>query len=222
MTAKPGDAPPIRATYRLQFHREFTFRDATCLVPYLADLGVSHVYASPITEARPGSTHGYDIVNHNRLNPDVGSDDDFREFAAALRAHEMGLIVDFVPNHMGIGPDNAWWLDVLEWGRGIAVRALFRHQLAPDARRSRRARAAAGRRRPIRRNSRKGRDRAALRSGGRQLQRVVFRSPFSDFAALLCRDPRRRRRRARPLWRAISRPWRQAARRSGARAARPS
>jgi (1->4)-alpha-D-glucan 1-alpha-D-glucosylmutase len=117
MTAKRGDAPPIRATYRLQFNREFTFRDATCLVPYLADLGVSHVYASPITEARPGSTHGYDIINHNRLNPDVGSDDDFREFAAALRAHEMGLIVDFVPNHMGIGPDNAWWLDVLEWGQ---------------------------------------------------------------------------------------------------------
>jgi (1->4)-alpha-D-glucan 1-alpha-D-glucosylmutase len=109
--------PQIRATYRLQFHRGFTFSDATRLVPYLAELGVSHVYASPITEARPGSTHGYDIVDHNRLNPEIGGDDDFREFAAALRAHGMGLIVDFVPNHMGIGTDNAWWLDVLEWGQ---------------------------------------------------------------------------------------------------------
>ncbi|MBV8119929.1 MAG: malto-oligosyltrehalose synthase [Alphaproteobacteria bacterium] len=116
MTAAKGEAPPIRATYRLQFHRGFTFRDAARLVPYLDALGVSHVYASPITEARPGSTHGYDIINHNRLNPEIGGEVDFRVFAAALRAHGMGLIVDFVPNHMGIGPDNAWWLDVLEWG----------------------------------------------------------------------------------------------------------
>ena len=117
MSAKSDDAPPIRATYRLQFHRDFTFRDATRLVPYLAALGISHVYASPITEARPGSVHGYDIIDHNRLNPEVGSDRDFDELAATLHAHEMGLIVDFVPNHMGIGPDNTWWLDVLEWGQ---------------------------------------------------------------------------------------------------------
>ncbi|HXC90395.1 MAG TPA: malto-oligosyltrehalose synthase [Stellaceae bacterium] len=117
MSGRSANAPPIRATYRLQFHRDFTFRDATRLVPYLAALGVSHLYASPITEARPGSTHGYDIVNHNRLNPEVGSDDDFRELSAALRANGMGLIVDFVPNHMGIGSENAWWLDVLEWGQ---------------------------------------------------------------------------------------------------------
>ena len=117
MNSARSDAPPIRATYRLQFHRDFTFRHATDLVPYLAALGVSHVYASPITEARPGSTHGYDIINHNRLNPEIGSNEDFHALAAALRAHGMGLIVDFVPNHMGIGPDNAWWLDVLEWGQ---------------------------------------------------------------------------------------------------------
>ena len=117
MSAERSEAPPIRATYRLQFHRDFTFRDATDLVPYLAALGISHVYASPITEARPGSTHGYDIINHNRLNPEIGSEKNFHAFTAALRAHGMGLIVDFVPNHMGIGPDNAWWLDVLEWGQ---------------------------------------------------------------------------------------------------------
>lgn len=107
---------PPSATYRLQFHRDFTFRNALELVPYLAELGVSHIYASPITEARPGSTHGYDIVNHNRLNPEIGSEEDFRALVDALHQRDMGLILDIVPNHMGIGPDNAWWLDVLEWG----------------------------------------------------------------------------------------------------------
>src|SRR5579862_2965437 len=108
-------APP-RATYRLQFNRDFTFRDALALVPYLAELGISHLYASPLTEARPGSTHGYDIVDHNRLNREIGTDAEFRELVAALRERGMGLILDIVPNHMGIGADNAWWLDVLEWG----------------------------------------------------------------------------------------------------------
>ena len=103
-----------RATYRLQFHRGFTFRDALGLVPYLAELGVSHIYASPITEARPGSNHGYDIVNHNRLNPEIGTADEFRALVAALRVRGMGLVLDIVPNHMGVGADNAWWLDVLE------------------------------------------------------------------------------------------------------------
>ena len=117
MSEQPPGKIPIRATYRLQFHRGFTFRDATGLAPYLAALGISHLYASPITEARPGSTHGYDIIDHNRLNPEIGNEQDFAELTAALRAHEMGLIVDFVPNHMGIGADNVWWLDVLEWGR---------------------------------------------------------------------------------------------------------
>lgn len=108
-------APP-RATYRLQFHQGFTFRDATALLPYLAELGISHIYASPLTEARPGSTHGYDIVSHNRLNPEIGTEEEFNSLIAALHERGMGLILDIVPNHMGIGPDNAWWLDVLEWG----------------------------------------------------------------------------------------------------------
>ncbi|HVH79620.1 MAG TPA: malto-oligosyltrehalose synthase [Stellaceae bacterium] len=107
---------PPHATYRLQFHRGFTFRDALALVPYLASLGVSHVYASPLTEARPASTHGYDIVNHRRLNPEIGTEDEFQALVAALRHHGMGLILDIVPNHMGIGADNHWWMDVLEWG----------------------------------------------------------------------------------------------------------
>ena len=78
----------IRATYRLQFQREFTFSDATRLVPYLAALGISHVYASPITEARPGSTHGYDIIDHSRLNPEIGIEEQFPlRLTAALHAH---------------------------------------------------------------------------------------------------------------------------------------
>jgi (1->4)-alpha-D-glucan 1-alpha-D-glucosylmutase len=116
----------IRATYRLQFHRHFTFRDATRLVPYLATLGISHIYASPIMKARPGSPHGYDIIDHNQLNPEIGSEADFQSLIDALHAHGMGLILDFVPNHMGVGGnDNAWWLDVLEWGQESPFAAYF-------------------------------------------------------------------------------------------------
>jgi (1->4)-alpha-D-glucan 1-alpha-D-glucosylmutase len=135
MSGRSAGEIAIRATYRLQFHSEFTFRDAAQLVPYLAALGVSHVYASPITEARPGSTHGYDIIDHNRLNPEIGSEEEFRRLTAALHAHGMGLIVDFVPNHMGIGGDNAWWRDVLEWGEQSPFASYFDinwHALRPD------------------------------------------------------------------------------------------
>ena len=105
------------ATYRLQFHGGFTFAQARALVPYLARLGISHVYASPFFRAAPGSTHGYDICDHNALNPEVGSREDFEAFSAELKAHGLGLIVDFVPNHMGIeGALNPWWRDVLENG----------------------------------------------------------------------------------------------------------
>ena len=76
-------------------------------------------------EARPGSTHGYDIIDHNRLNPEIGTEADFRAMVDALHAHGMGLILDFVPNHMGIGSDNAWWLDILEWGQESPYAAYF-------------------------------------------------------------------------------------------------
>ena len=106
-----------RATYRLQFNREFTFADATRVVPYLERLGISHVYASPILKARPGSMHGYDVTDHTRLNPELGTQEDFEALVATLHEHGMGLIVDIVPNHLGVlGDDNAWWLDVLENG----------------------------------------------------------------------------------------------------------
>ena len=115
-----------RATYRLQLHRDFGFADATALVPYLAGLGISHIYLSPWLKARPGSTHGYDIVDHGRLNPELGSDDDFAALAASLAAHGMGQMADIVPNHMGVmGSDNAWWLDVLENGRASQYAGYF-------------------------------------------------------------------------------------------------
>ena len=120
----PPDAP--RSTYRLQFHREFTFCDALAIVDYLADLGITHVYASPILAARPGSTHGYDIVDHNRLNPEIGSPEEFDALVAALHARGLGLVLDVVPNHMGVGgKDNAWWLDVLEWGEDSPYAPFF-------------------------------------------------------------------------------------------------
>ena len=111
-------APPIvpRATYRLQFHKEFGFEDARRIVPYLAALGISHLYASPLTMARPGSLHGYDVIDFNRLNPELGDEAAFEALIAELQAHDMGLLLDFVPNHMGVGSDSPWWLDVLEWG----------------------------------------------------------------------------------------------------------
>jgi (1->4)-alpha-D-glucan 1-alpha-D-glucosylmutase len=110
-------APPPRATYRLQFHKDFTFDQAAAIVPYLKRLGISHVYASPIHKARPGSTHGYDIVDHSAINPELGGEEGFYRLSDALRENGLGLVLDIVPNHMGIGgADNPWWLSVLEWG----------------------------------------------------------------------------------------------------------
>ncbi|HEU4626197.1 MAG TPA: malto-oligosyltrehalose synthase [Steroidobacteraceae bacterium] len=115
-----------RATYRLQLNGTFTFRDATALIPYLAALGISHVYCSPYFRARPGSMHGYDVVDHNALNPEIGTEADFEEFVATLRAHGMGHIVDFVPNHVGImGAENAAWMDVLEHGQDSKFAEFF-------------------------------------------------------------------------------------------------
>jgi len=126
MTGGDAGSHALRATYRLQFHQGFGFRDAQALVPYLAELGVSHLYASPLLEARPGSTHGYDIIRHDRLNPEIGTPEEFAALIRALAAHGMGLILDIVPNHMGIGGrDNAWWLDVLEWGEASPYAAYF-------------------------------------------------------------------------------------------------
>jgi (1->4)-alpha-D-glucan 1-alpha-D-glucosylmutase len=105
------------STYRLQFNRQFTFRHAREIVPYLDALGISDCYASPYFQARAESLHGYDITDHNKLNAAIGSRAEYDAWIADLHAHGMGQIVDFVPNHMGIGePLNQWWMDVLENG----------------------------------------------------------------------------------------------------------
>jgi len=105
------------ATYRLQLHHQFTFRDAAEIVPYLAQLGVSDLYASPYLQARPGSLHGYDITNHAALNPEIGTEEDHARLCGLLREHGLGHLLDIVPNHMGIaGGTNPWWWDVLENG----------------------------------------------------------------------------------------------------------
>ena len=115
-----------RATARLQLHRDFNLDDAATVVPYYAALGVSHLYTSPLLTARPGSMHGYDIVDHGAINPELGGEQALRRLVAALRRHGMGLIADIVPNHMGVGgADNAWWLDVLEWGRASPYATFF-------------------------------------------------------------------------------------------------
>ncbi|MCQ4310518.1 malto-oligosyltrehalose synthase [Pseudomonas stutzeri] len=108
----------LSATLRLQFHRDFTLDDATALVDYFADLGISHLYASPLLTARPGSMHGYDVIDPTRINPELGGEPALRRLVDALRAKGMGLILDIVSNHMAVGGSgNPWWLDVLEWGR---------------------------------------------------------------------------------------------------------
>jgi (1->4)-alpha-D-glucan 1-alpha-D-glucosylmutase len=104
------------ATYRLQFNSSFGFRAAIGIVPYLHDLGISDIYASPIFRARIGSTHGYDVADHNQLNPELGSEDDFRELVTALQSRGMGLLQDTVPNHMAYSAENPLIHDVLERG----------------------------------------------------------------------------------------------------------
>ena len=119
------DVPPLIATYRLQFNASFTLADARALVPYLHRLGVSHVYASPLLAARPGSTHGYDVVDPRRVNPELGGEPALRALSAALAEHGMGLVLDIVPNHMGTGPANPFWDDVLAHGRASAYADWF-------------------------------------------------------------------------------------------------
>ena len=109
-------AIPI-ATYRVQLTASFDFDAAAAIVPYLKALGITHLYASPFMTARKGSAHGYDVVDHTRINPELGGEDGFERLSQALKRDDLGLILDFVPNHVGVHfADNPWWLDVLEWG----------------------------------------------------------------------------------------------------------
>jgi (1->4)-alpha-D-glucan 1-alpha-D-glucosylmutase len=114
------------ATYRVQLHKGFRFADAIELVPYLARLGITHLYTSPFLKARPGSAHGYDVIDHNAVNPEIGTERELLKLLETLKRHDMGLVPDLVPNHMGVlHADNAWWLDVLEKGRRSAYAKFF-------------------------------------------------------------------------------------------------
>ena len=118
--------PILRATQRLQFHAGFTLDDARLQVPYFARMGISHLYASPLLTARDGSMHGYDVVDPTRVSPALGGEAALRRLVAELRAHDMGLILDVVSNHMAVGgADNPWWLDLLAWGRASPYAEFF-------------------------------------------------------------------------------------------------
>ncbi|MCA6118419.1 malto-oligosyltrehalose synthase [Bradyrhizobium sp. WSM 1738] len=118
-------AIPI-ATYRLQLSADFDFDAAASVVPYLKALGITHLYTSPFMRARKGSTHGYDVTDHAEFNPELGGEAGFERLSAVLRQHDLGLILDFVPNHVGVHcADNPWWLDMLEWGPASPHAASF-------------------------------------------------------------------------------------------------
>ncbi len=128
MTAANGSSAgerPLTMTYRLQFGEDLSFDAAIELVPHLERLGVSHVYASPITLARPGSTHGYDVIDPTVVSPVLGGRDALERFVGRLQARGMGLIVDIVPNHMAAHPDNAAWVETLELGQSSPSAAVF-------------------------------------------------------------------------------------------------
>src|SRR5690606_31190510 len=112
-----GALHTLGVTYRMQLHAGFGFRDALGQVDYLSRLGITDLYVSPIFVAARGSSHGYDVVDHRRLHPELGTEEDFAALSRALRERGMGLCVDWVPNHMGNAPgQNPWWEDVLENG----------------------------------------------------------------------------------------------------------
>ena len=122
------------ATYRLQFNKDFTFNDASRILDYLRDLGITEIYASPILTSRRGSGHGYDVTNPTRLDPDLGTEKDFELFLAELDKRNMGLLLDIVPNHMAASSENPWWLDVLENGPDSAFASYFDIDWHPPSR----------------------------------------------------------------------------------------
>jgi (1->4)-alpha-D-glucan 1-alpha-D-glucosylmutase len=115
------------STYRLQLSREFTFADAAALLPYLSELGVGWVYLSPVLQATPGSTHGYDVVDPGTIDEDRGGEAEFDALCREAHRHGLGVLVDIVPNHVGVGrPElNPWWWDVLRHGRDSAHAPAF-------------------------------------------------------------------------------------------------
>ena len=131
MTDRPVAKIP-GATYRLQFSSRFTFRDTANILGYLYDLGITDIYASPYFKAKKGSLHGYDIVDHNSLNPEIGTHEDYAAMIAELHRRGMGQVLDIVPNHMCVdSPENQWWMDVLENGPSSPYAQYFDIEWAP-------------------------------------------------------------------------------------------
>jgi (1->4)-alpha-D-glucan 1-alpha-D-glucosylmutase len=113
------------ATYRVQLNQEFPFERARALVPYLRDMGITDLYASPVFQARANSMHGYDVTDPSRLNPELGTEQEFDLLIRDLHASGMRLLVDIVPNHMAASSENPWWMDVLENGSASEYAAYF-------------------------------------------------------------------------------------------------
>ena len=125
VAAELAAVPQPLATYRLQLHKGFRFRDAADLAPYLAELGLSDIYTSPVMKAAPGSMHGYDVQDHQQINPELGTAEDLAAMSAAAHEHGLGYVLDIVPNHMGIGSANTLWLDLLENGPSARAARFF-------------------------------------------------------------------------------------------------
>src|SRR5580698_1337754 len=122
------------STYRIQLNAEFRFSDVRNILDYLHELGISDVYLSPILASRKGSNHGYDFIDPTRLNPELGSEEEFAALQTDLQARGMGLLIDIVPNHMAASVENPWWMDVLENGAQSAFAAFFDIEWHPHAR----------------------------------------------------------------------------------------
>jgi len=129
----PGTRIPV-STYRLQFNPQLRFSDAKALIPYLHSLGITDIYASPLLQAKRGSPHGYDVTDPSHLNSELGSDEDFDAMVAELHAHNMGLLLDIVPNHMAASGENPWWMDLLEDGPRSAFASHFDVDWHPPSR----------------------------------------------------------------------------------------
>jgi hypothetical protein len=181
-------ASPPRATYRLQLRPGFGFEDAAAVAGYLAELGVSHVYTSPYLQAAPGSAHGYDVVDHGRVNDELGGPEAHRRFVAALDEVGLGQVVDVVPNHMAIGPpQNRWWWDVLENGPSSRYADHFDVDWDPPGSRAAEPGAHADPRRPLRAGPRAGR--AAPRVGHRRPVPAALLRPLPARRPSLPRRP---------------------------------
>ena len=187
--------PPAipRATYRLQLTADFGFDAAAAVAPYLKALGITHVYASPFMKARrarPTATTSSTTRSSIRSSAAKPA---FERLSEALQRHDLGLILDFVPNHVGVHfADNPWWLDVLEWGPASPHAASFDIDWDILPYRAARRRAAADHRHVLRPGAGARRDRTALRRRRRQLFGLVFRAPTADRARALQRDAARR------------------------------